>query len=142
MKSYEIIDADKKLHIGCLLCYENSEDYVVELVDGIDEWTAPFLFDKYVRNVEYTIPRKASKLWVTERIIPSDRQNIGAILRNHKMKEYNTLKMLVASKGKCCQDSMYIKPINELPEYVISRMTMHIRECVALSDNRMLCFFL
>ncbi len=141
MKIYEIIDNDNKSYIGCLIYYEKSDDYIVELVDGIDEWDAPFLFDKYVRAGEYTIPRKASRLWVEERVIPSDRQNIGAILRNHKMKEYNVQKLLDVSKGKCAQDNLYLRLINELPEYINRRFKDYLSECVALSDNRLLCFF-
>ena len=141
MKIYEIIDNDNKSYIGCLIYYEKSEDYIVELVDGIDEWTAPFLFDKYVRAGEYTISRKASRLWVEERVIPGDRQNIGTILRNHKMKDYNVQKLLDVSRGKCSQDNMYLRPINELPEYINRRSEEYLSECVALSDNRLLCFF-
>lgn len=141
MKIYEIIDNYNKTHIGCLLCYEKSGDFAIELVEGIDEWTAPFLLDKYVKENEYTIPRKASRLWVEERVIPSDRQNIGSILKNSKMKEYNVLKLLDSSKGRCAQDNMYIRPIDTLPEYVRIRSNNYLSECVALSGNRLLCFF-
>ena len=141
MKLYEIIEGENKTIIGCLLYYEKSGDYVVELLDGIDEWTAPLLFDKYVRAGEYTIPRKAGKLWVEERVIPSDRQNIGSILRNHKMSSYNVQKLLDVSKGRCAQDSMYLRPINKLPEYVQRRTENYLSDCVALPSNRLLCFF-
>ena len=141
MRSYNIIDKDTNKNIGCLICYEKSEDCVVELIDGIDEWSAPLLFDRFVRDGIYTIPRKASKLWVEERVIPSDRQNLASILKNHKLKEYNIFKMLDISKGICAQDNMYIKPTNELPEYVELRTKEYVRECAPLSNNRLLCFF-
>lgn len=141
MRSYNIIDQDLNLNIGCLICYEKSEDCVVELIDGIDEWSAPLLFDKFVKDKIYTIPRKASKMWVEERVIPSDRQNLAVILKNHKLKEYNIFKLLDISKGKCAQDNMYIEAINKLPEYVGRRNEEYIRECVTLSNGRLLCFF-
>ena len=141
MRSYNIIDKDTNKKIGCLICYEKSEDCVVELIDGIDEWSAPLLFDRFVRDGIYTIPRKASKLWVEERVIPSDRQNLASILKNHKLKEYNIFKMLDISKGICAQDNMYLKPTNELPEYVELRTKEYVRECAPLSNGRLLCFF-
>ena len=141
MKIFEIIDEESSTYIGCLICYEKSEDYAVELVDDIDEWTAPLLFDKYVREREYTIPRKASRLWVEERVIPSDRQNIAFILKNSKIKSYNVIKLLELSKGKCSQDNMYMKAIDDLPDYVKDREKHFVKECVALSANRLLCFF-
>ena len=141
MRSYNIIDGDLNQNIGCLICYEKSEDCVVELIDGIDEWKAPLLFDRFVKEGVYTIPRKASKMWLEERVIPSDRQNLAAILKNHNLREYNIFKMLDISKGICTQDSMYIKPINEIPKYIELRTKEYVRECVALSNGRLLCFF-
>lgn len=141
MRSFNIIDSDSNLNIGCLICYDKSEDCVVELQDRIDEWSAPLLFDRYVRKGIYTIPRKASRLWLEERVIPADRQNLASILRNHKLNRYNIFKMIDISKGKCAQDNMYIEPINELPDYVNLRMKEYIRECAALPDYRLLCFF-
>lgn len=141
MRSYNIIDGDLNQNIGCLICYEKSEDCVVELIDGIDEWKAPLLFDRFVKEGVYTIPRKASKLWVEERVIPSDRQNLASMLKNHKLREYNVFKMLDISKGICAQDNMYIKPINEIPKYIELRMKEYVRECAPLSNGRLLCFF-
>lgn len=141
MRSYNIIDGDLNQNIGCLICYEKSEDCVVELIDGIDEWKAPLLFDRFVKEGVYTIPRKASRMWLEERVIPSDRQNLAAILKNHNLREYNIFKMLDISKGICAQDSMYIKPINEIPKYIELRTKEYVRECAALSNGRLLCFF-
>jgi len=42
-------------------------------------------------------PRDLSFLWVKERIIPSGRQNISAILKNHKMDAYDEMKFLELS---------------------------------------------
>ena len=55
----------------------------------------------------YTIPRDISFLWVKERVIPSGRQNIKAILTQHHMETYDEIVILEISEGRCSQDSLY-----------------------------------
>jgi len=141
MKIYKIFDEELDLFIGTLLYYEKAEDYIIELSDSLDEWTAPLLLTSYVKKGIFTIPREISFLWVKERIIPSGRQNIGAILDNHKMKQYSELPFLELSGGRCSQDHLFIKRVNELPDYVVDRAQRNVRECVVLSENTLLCFF-
>ena len=141
MKIYEILDAANKLSIGVLLYYEKKKEFVIELQSKVDEWTAPLLFTNLVKNHIYTVPRKMAYMWVKERIIPSGRQNISDILKNHKMEAYDEMKFLELSKGKCSQDSMYIKKIDELPEFVIERRERNVADLVACDGWKILCFF-
>ena len=94
MKSYDIFDNERHISIGTLLYFDKEKTFIAELDDGLDEWDAPLMLSGFVKKGIYTIPRDISKLWVTERIIPSDRQNIAAILSNHKLKEYDEIKFL------------------------------------------------
>ncbi len=141
MKAFEIIDEENNLSIGTLLYYKKANDFYIELVENLDEWTAPLLLTAYVKCGIYTIPRDISKLWVCERIIPSSRQNIGSILTTHKLKAYDEMKFLELSEGHCSQDSLYIKKIDSLPEYVQKRNLQNLSDCVVLEDNTILCFF-
>ena len=141
MKIFEIIDEENALEIGCLLYFEKERDFIIELQDYLDEWTAPLLFTSFVKDSVYTIPREISLLWVRERVIPSGRQNIGSILSNHKLKEYDEMKFLELSSGRCSQDSLYIRKIDELPDYVSARREKNLIDCVAIQENRLLCFF-
>ncbi|WP_073387450.1 hypothetical protein WAA20_01880 [Butyrivibrio fibrisolvens] len=128
MKIFEIIDDDNNLSIGTLLYYKKAKDFYIELVETLDEWTAPLLLTAYVKHGIYTIPRDISKLWVCERIIPSNRQNIGSILTTHKLKAYDEMKFLELSEGRCSQDSLYIKKIDSLPEYVHNRNLQNLTD--------------
>lgn len=141
MKIFEIIDAELELSIGVLLYYEKEKTCIIELQEYLDEWTAPLLFTSYVKQHIYTIPRDISRLWVQERVIPSGRQNIKAILAHHNLKEYDEMIFLEISDGKCSQDSLYIKKIESLPEYVLVRTEHNIEECVMSEKQRLLCFF-
>lgn len=141
MKIFEIVDEENEISIGVLLYYEKEGTYIIELQDYLDEWTAPLLFASYVKKKIYTIPRTISFLWVKERVIPSGRQNISDILAHHKLKVYDEMKLLEISEGRCCQDSLFIKKIEKLPEYVVERTKKNMIECVISGDHVLLCFF-
>lgn len=141
MKIYEMIDADLKLTLGCLLYFEKEKSYIIELSDTLDEWTAPLLFAGNIKNGIFTIDRELSSIWVNERIIPSGRQNIGSILANAKLPYYDEISLLEKSNGKCSQDSIYIKRIKYIPEYIQKRMQHNITECIPCDNYTLLCFF-
>lgn len=141
MKVFEMIDEENGLEVGILLYYEKSETFVIELQDDLDEWKAPLLFSNFVKKNIYTIPRDASRIWVQERIIPSGRQNIQAILANHRLKKYDEMKFLELSNGRCSQDSLYIKRTDDIPDFVKKRMYRNLKDCVICGGSGILCFF-
>lgn len=141
MRIFEIIDEENSLIIGTLLYYEKEKSFIIELVEGLDEWTSPLLFTKRVRDGQLTIPRFLSYTWVKERIIPSGRQNIGSILSRHKLKEYDEMKFLELSHGRCSQDNIYIKQIDVLPDYVLQRQKRNLIDVTVLENSSILCFF-
>lgn len=141
MKILEIRDEYENREVGTLLYYEKSRSFIAELMDGLDEWTAPFLFASYVKRGVFTIPRSDSLAFVRNRIIPPSRQNIDMILKNHHLKEYDEMKFLELSEGRCSQDSLYVKPVKELPEYVRRRQERNVNECCILKNRKLLCVF-
>ena len=141
MRIYEIIDDDNSLSVGTLLYYEKEKAFIIELVEGLDEWTSPLLFTKKVKEDHLTIPRSLSYVWVKERIIPSGRQNIASILSTHRLKEYDEMKFLELSQGRCSQDNLHIKKIDLLPEYVLQRQKKNLIDVTVLEGNSILCFF-
>jgi len=141
MKVYEIIDGEEQLSIGCLLYFEKERSCIVELQENLDEWTAPLMFTNDVKHGRFTIGREFSHAWISERVVPRDRQNIDSILANAKMARYDEFTLLEKTNGRCCQDEMYIRRINDVPEYVKKRMEHNLIECVACDDYSLLCFF-
>ena len=144
MKTYAIIDKGSAMKpIGFLFCFEKSESFIIELQKELGEWEAPLLFQGFVRNGIYTIPQDISLLWVKERIIPSGRQNIGLILKNANLPEYNELRLLDLTKGKCSQDDCYLKEIafECIPSEIRDRTKRTLRECFTVKDKTILCLF-
>lgn len=141
MKSFEIFDAELGISVGILLYYEGRSEFIIELQEKLDEWTAPLLLTSFVKKGVFTIPRDISLLWVKERIIPSGRQNIGAILDTHRLKHYDEMKFLEISKGKCSQDNLFVEEISYLPDYVIERQQRNLLDVSILDSHTLLCFF-
>lgn len=141
MKAFEISDIKSKKHIGILLYYEKEKTFIVELKTGISEWDAPLLFSGFVKKGIYTIPRDISYAWISERVIPSGRQNISDILNRYHMKEYDEIKLLELSEGKCSQDDLYLKKTDVLPDYVLKRKKYNLTDFFLLDGMHALCFF-
>jgi hypothetical protein len=141
MKTYEIYDRENDLSVGVLLYYEKEKSFIIELAPDLDEWTAPLLLTAQVKRGVYTIPRDISFLWVKGRVVPSERQNIQAILRAHKLKEYDEMKLLEITEGRCPQDSMIIRRIDALPAYVTERRRKNLTDCLVSEHDYWICFF-
>ncbi len=145
MKNYAIYDKslDRKTPIGYLFYFEDSRSYVVELCEDLDQWEAPLLFQRSVCEREYTIEEDVVSMWIRERVIPPSRQNIGAILRNHKMKEYNEMALLALSGGRCSQDDCYIREVSfeDIPATIQGRQRETLAECLPTEDGALLCLF-
>lgn len=141
MKHFRIYDQDNQIEIGTLLYYEGDRAFIIELREELDAWTAPLMFAGMVERGIYTVPRKLGILWVRERIIPPDRQNISSILANHHMKEYDEMKLLELSGGRCAQDGMVIERQEQLSDYVLQRQKKNLVDVVPCDGNELLCFF-
>lgn len=145
MKSYAICDAElnKKTAIGYLFYYEKARQFIIELCEDLDEWDAPILFQGLVKEGIYTVPKDISLLWVKERVIPSGRQNIGAILKNHKLKEYSEMALLQLSKGRCAQDYCFIEEVSEdeIPVEIQKRTMDNVSDCFPTIDGQIICMF-
>ena len=145
MKAYAIYDEDVevKCPIGYLYYYDKCNEFIIELSSELDKWNTPLLFSSYVENNIYTIPKATSLLWVKERVIPSGRQNIGSILKNHKMKQYNEMKLLELSGGRCSQDNCYIKKVEyeDVPLAIRKRSEDNVLECFTSGESDVICLF-
>lgn len=141
MKIYEIYDEQNDISIGTLLYYEKEQSFIIELCENLDMWTAPIMFTYLIAQNKYTVPKEISYLWVKERIIPSGRQNINSILSNHKLKKYGEIDFLELSEGRCSQDSMFIRKIDQIPDYVKTRKMKNVVECFLNGNDELMCFF-
>ncbi|MCR4787405.1 MAG: DUF2442 domain-containing protein [Lachnospiraceae bacterium] len=141
---FEIRDASMNDDVlGILFYFDRSKRFFIELLSQYDEWDAPFLLVGFVERKEYSIDSEWSMKWVRQRIVPPERQNIGAILKNAGLDHYDEYKLLLLSEGRGAQDDLYIKRISEdgIPDEIRTRLKKKVRDVIPLSDNRVLVFF-
>lgn len=145
MKIFAIRDesAEIQKNLAYLIYYEAEKRFYIELPENSDPWELPLLLDSFVKDNEYTVNSYWSKIWVEQRIVPSDRQNIAEILRDNNLKEYDEFELLMLAMGRCAQDDYYLVPVseNDLSAEIINRFAIRIEDVLPLENNCLLVFF-
>ncbi len=145
MKIFAIRDAADaaKKDLAYLLYYETDKRFYIELPENADPWETPLLLSSFVQKGEHTVNSYWSRLWVQQRIVPSDRQNIAQILRDNGLKAYDEYALLMLSCGRCEQDDYYLAQIEEdqLPASVVRRFKTKIEDVIPLPNRCLLVFF-
>jgi hypothetical protein len=145
MKIFAIRDEtdEKQKTLAYLLYYGQEKRFYIELPDDADPWETPLLLASFAKRGEKTVNSYWSKLWVQQRIIPAERQNLGQVLKDNGLKEYDEYSLLMLSMGRCAQDDYYLVPMEEgeLPEEIIKRFQKRIEDIVPLEDYNLLVFF-
>lgn len=133
----------KAKNLAYLIYYEKEKTFYIELPEDAEEWETPLILSSYLKKGEKTINSYHSKLWVQQRIVPPDRQNLGHILKENNMDSYDEFELLMLSKGRCSQDDYYLYPVSSekfLSEFE-SRFSKRIEDVVPLKNNYILVFF-
>ena len=145
MKIFAIRDESisKQKDLAYLFYYEGADRFYIEIPDDADPWEVPMLLDTFVKKGQYTVDSYWSRTWVQQRIVPSDRQNLGQILKDNGLKEYNELQLLMLAMGRCSQDDCYLVPVDEeeVPASIRKRNLKRIEDVVALPNWELLVFF-
>lgn len=133
----------KKRNLAYLFYYEKDRRFYIELPDDADIWETPLLLSSCLKRGEKTVSAYWSKLWVQQRIIPSDRQNLGSILKDNGLDNYDEFKLLVMTDGRCSQDHYYLTAVAEknIPDFIIKRNTRKIKDVFPLPKRNLLIFF-
>lgn len=121
MRVYEIRgDSEGELVLSWLFYEEKTKNFRIEIPFDGDEWTTPLLLSSFVKKGIYTVDAYWSKVWVQQRIVPIDRQNIAQILKDNGLTEYDEYQLLILANGRCCQDDYYLREIrwDQLPEEI------------------------
>ena len=92
---------------------------------------------------EYSINSAWSRRFVQQRIVPQDRQNIGQILVDNGLSEYDEFSLLMLSMGLCEQDDCYLEEVSaeQIPDFLSARWKTKVDEVVPLECPSLLVFF-
>lgn len=129
--------------IGYLLYYERSGMFFIELSPEMTEADATIFFASFIRRGIWTVDPQWSTRWVQQRIIPTDRQNLGTILRENKLKEYNEFRLLMLGDGRCAQDDCAVFPVKEeqLSDWIFERRKRKLEFAAALKEKNLFLVF-
>ncbi|MCD8077640.1 MAG: helix-turn-helix domain-containing protein [Lachnospiraceae bacterium] len=145
MRIFAIRDesAEEKKDLAWLLYYEAEKRFYIELPEDANEWETPLLLSSFVKKGEKTVDSHWSKVWVQQRIVPPDRQNIGQVLKDNGLKEYDEFELLLLAMGRCAQDDCYLTPLEEeeLPPQIQARFERRVEDVLSLGRNTLLVFF-
>ena len=145
MKIFAVKDEEdfSRKALAYLLYYERPKQFYIELPDDADPWETPLILSSFAKQGERTINAYWSKLWVQQRIVPMDRQNLGQILKDNGLKEYDEFDLLMLADGRCAQDSYYLEPIgaSDLPDSFLLRYQKKVEDVVPLNHANLLVFF-
>lgn len=146
MKIYAIRDesVSTEKNLGFLFYYERSREFFIELPEEADEWETPLILSSFLKKGIYSINSYWSGKWVAQRIVPPDRQNLGMILKENGLKEYDPYKLLMLADGRCAQDDCYLLPIDisDLPKDIKKRLKKKVKDVIPLSDYQAIVFFI
>lgn len=144
MKVCRIVDEYRgDASIAYLFYFEKSGVYSIELNGELSAAEAPIFFDSFVERGIYTVDQYFSRRWVESRIVPRDRQNLGMILRENGLREYDPFRLLMIAEGRCSQDDCAVFPVREgsLPEWVMDRRAEKIRFVTPLGNWELLVIY-
>lgn len=135
---------DKEKHpVAYLIYYEKSECFYIEINKDANLSNLPMMLALFLEKGIYSMDSFWSKKWVCNRIIPTDRQNLGQILKANNIDYYDEYKLLIKSKGKCSHDDFCVE---EIPFYQIEntilpeRWQKHIKDFI-IEEQSILVFY-
>ncbi|NDO51121.1 hypothetical protein FMM75_17480 [Lachnospiraceae bacterium MD335] len=97
--------------IGYLYYDEHREEYEIEVPKTVKSYEAPPIISDFIKKSQYRVGKEWSYRWVSQRVTPPERQNIGQILKANQMTEYDAFQFLVKNEGRSCQDECYIEKV-------------------------------
>ena len=145
MRIYALRDGEGSASedLAYLECYERPRSFYLELPPGADPWALPFILHEFAQRGVPTIDAAWSLRWVQARLVPPERQNLGEVLRENGLSDYDELKLLELTGGRCSQDACYLVPVagTELPAWYADRVSRRLSDVFALSDFGLLAAF-
>ena len=145
MKRFALRDAANESAgvLALLECFERLRSFYIELPPHVDPWDLPFVLHEFARRGEPTVDSQWALRWVRSRLVPTERQNLGEVLRTNNLQSYDELSLLELTEGRCSQDECYLVPLREdqLPAWYTERRETRMTDVFALDGLRLLACF-
>lgn len=139
---YNCFDKEKT-SIAYLVYFENERNFYIEICDNANINNVPMMFALFMKKNIYSLDSNWSKKWVSSRIIPTDRQNLGQILKENNMKYYDEYTLLIKVKGICSHDDFAVEeiPLKRISDTILpKRWKNNIKDAIVRKDEILIFF--
>ena len=97
---FEIVNAKKRSAQPCAhLAYDERSGWRLDINPDADIKDVPAFFIPFIEKGQFVVEDEWARRWVSERITPPGRQNLGEVLNAHELLEYDEITLLRSSKG-------------------------------------------
>jgi len=112
MREYLIKGQDGKKTWGKLYYSDKRNSFrIVFRSDITMDEKPPAYVHRFMTNGRNELTGELAQMWVNDRIIPKDRQNIDEILRRNGLHYYREIDMLELSMGRATYDDLYLERV-------------------------------
>lgn len=110
IKTYELINPYIQNPIHAIFYYnQDNHQFGLFIPDEVKNTELPFIFNIYVQKGIRHLNDEQTRRWIKDRITPPSRQNIGMILKEVGIKQYDEFEILIYNKGRSCMDEFYLE---------------------------------
>lgn len=102
--------------VGVLKYNTSTKEFELKILTGYPITDYPIILRLALEKGYTELPQEWVDIWVKERLIPPNRQNILSILTAAGLKTYDEFGMLMYTNGRCAQDYCFLEEITETPE--------------------------
>lgn len=107
--AFEIVNSRKRKATPCgTLKYDSDNGWSIDLSPNASVDDVPAFFMPFLEKGQYRIDDTWTRRWISERVVPPERQNLGEVLSAHTLLEYDELTLLRSGQGKSSQDDYAI----------------------------------
>lgn len=112
MREYIIKGANGKKTWGTLYYSDKRNSFRIVFRHDITlSEKPPAYVYRFIMNGRTELTGELAQMWVTDRIIPKDRQNIDEILRVNGLQHYREIDMLELSMGRATYDDLFLERV-------------------------------
>lgn len=112
LKRFKIVNQSNPKEINAILIYNTETDkYTISIPRNISQSNLPAILKLLYNKGQFEIDDTWSRKFISERVVPADRQNIGKIMRKVGMKRYDEINFLEYNAGKSCMDDFYLEQL-------------------------------
>lgn len=124
MRLFAIMDGSRRKAEPCafLVYTEKTREFEIVIRQDVDPDSLPQSLTSFARQGIYTLDNEQSMAFVTERLVPTDRQSLEEMLVEHGFDEHDPFPMLEEDLGRCAHDDFCLR---EIPVTVREQYAVH-----------------